>query len=211
MKKSIKILFLGDSITDSNRDKRNYHNLGNGYAYYSAQALKEAYPDIEFEFINMGINGNRSDQIFDRLSRDVIDFKPDIISVLCGINDIWHRYGSERIMTSDEQFELNYRSILKRIRKETDAKLLIMAPYILDCVGKDNMREDLKTLLPIVRRLADEYADAFVPLDEHFNKAMETMPEPRYYSPDGVHPNENGARLIAQHYTEAIKPLVNMF
>ena len=70
------------------------------------------------------------------------------------------------------------------------------------------MKEDLKTVLPIVRKLAEEYADAYIPLDELFDEAMKTQPRPLYYSDDGVHPNENGAKFIGEHYARAINNLI---
>ena len=204
----MRILFQGDSITDAGRDKRNYFNMGNGYPKYASELIKAAHPDMDIEFINLGIGGNRTDQLFDRLYKDAIALEPDIISILIGINDIWHRYGSDRVGTTDAQIELNYRCILERIKNETNAKIMILTPYVLDCDDKDEMREDLKSVLPIIRRLADEYADVFVPLNEYFDEAMKTMPEPMYYSKDGVHPNQNGAAFIGKLYAEAIEAIL---
>ncbi len=204
----MKILFQGDSITDAGRDKRNYHDLGQGYPKYAAEHIMEAFPEVDFEFINFGISGNRTSELFDRLYTDGIAFDPDVISILIGINDIWHRHNANRIATTDAQIELNYRCILERIKSETNAKIVILAPYVLDAVDKDYIREDLKTVLPIVRKLAEEFADVYVPLDEHFEKALKTQPEPLYYSPDGVHPNDNGRMFIGKIYAEALKPLI---
>ena len=78
--KKIKIVFQGDSITDAGRDKRNYHDMGNGYPKYASALIAENYPDIDFEFINFGISGNRTCQLFDRLYTDGLAFEPDIIS-----------------------------------------------------------------------------------------------------------------------------------
>ena len=206
--KKIKIVFQGDSITDAGRDKRNYHDMGNGYPKYAAALLEHACPDLEFEFINMGISGNRTCQLFDRLWHDAIEFHPDVISILIGINDIWHRYGGERIATSDEQIALYYRSILTVLKAKTDAKIVMIAPYVLDAPDKDGMKEDLKTVLPIIRALADEFADVYIPLDELFEEAIEVQPEDRYYSGDGVHPNDNGSAFIGGHYAEAVAPLI---
>ena len=205
----MKILFQGDSITDAGRDKRNYHDLGNGYPKYAAKLLSEACPETEFEFINFGISGNRTCQLFDRLYDDAIAFQPDVISILIGINDIWHRYSASRIATTDLQIETNYRAILERLKKETNAKIVILAPYLLDADMDADLRADLTRLLPIVRKLADEYADVYIPLDALFDEAMKTQPEPCYYSGDGVHPNANGAAFIGGHYAEAVKPLIN--
>ena len=204
----MKILFQGDSITDAGRDRRNYHNLGDGYPKYAAEHIRAAHPECDFEFINFGISGNRTSQLFDRIYTDGIAFQPDVISILIGINDIWHRYGAGKITTTDEQFALNYRCILERLKKETSAKIVILAPFLLDAPGKEHMREDLKTVLLIVRELADEFADVYVPLDEKFAQALETQPEPLYYSADGVHPNDNGRMFIGKIYAEAVEPLL---
>lgn len=204
----MKILFLGDSITDAGRDKRNYHNLGNGYPKYAAEYIKAEHPELDIEFVNLGIGGNRTSQLFDRLYTDGLAFEPDVISFLIGINDIWHRYDAVRIATTDAQIALNYRSILERVRRESNAKIVIIAPFVLDAPDKEHLRQDLKTVAPIVRELAEEFADVFIPLDEHFAKAVQTQPEPLYYSGDGVHPNQNGAQLIGKLYAEAIEPLL---
>ena len=204
----MKILFQGDSITDAGRDHRNYHNMGDGYPKYASEHIREEYPDVDFEFINFGISGNRTIQLFDRLYTDCIAFQPDIVSVLIGINDIWHRYGGNKIAITDAQFALNYRCILERLKKETNAKIVILAPFLLDAPGKEHMREDLKTVLPIVRELADEFADVYIPLDEHFAKALTTQPEPLYYSADGVHPNANGSAFIGKHLADTIAKLI---
>ncbi len=204
----MKILFQGDSITDAGRDRRNYHHMGNGYPKYASALIAEAFPDTDFEFINFGISGNRTCQLFDRLYKDGIEFQPDVISILIGVNDIWHRGGSERIETTDAQIETNYRAILTRIREQTNAKILILTPYLLDCDNKEWIREGLKTVLPIIEKLADEFADAYVPLHELFEEALKTQPQPQYYSGDGVHPNSNGAEFIGKRYFEAIRPLI---
>lgn len=208
--KSIRVLFQGDSITDAGRDRRNFRDMGRGYPKYASEIIARSHPDVNFDFINLGIGGNRTDQLFDRLYKDAIELCPDVISILIGINDVWHRVGAERIMTSDEQLELNYRSILTQLRRHTNAKIMMIAPYLLDFESETRvkMREELKTVLPIIRRLAEEYADVYMPLDELFAEALKTQPSPLYYSGDGVHPNENGARFIAEHYAAYIDPII---
>ena len=206
--KTVKIVFQGDSITDAGRDRDDVHNLGGGYPLYAASAIREQTPEIDFEFINKGISGNRTSQLFDRFYSDALAFEPDIISILIGINDIWHRYGSGKVATTDAQFELNYRSILERIRRESNAKIMILAPFLLDKEPFEGMRADLERMLPVVRQLADEYADVFVPLDKYFEEALKTQPEPLYYSADGVHPNDNGRAFIGKLYAEAIEAIL---
>ena len=206
--KKITLVFQGDSITDAGRDKRNYHDMGRGYPLYASQHLAEANPDVEFEFINFGISGNRTSQLFDRLYDDGIAFEPDIISFLIGVNDVWHRFGGHKIATTDAQLELNYRCILERIRRETNAKIVLLAPFLLDQEPFEGMREDVIRAQAIVRRLAEEFADVYIPLDEHFEEALKTQPEPLYYSGDGVHPNDNGRMFIGKLYADAVDPII---
>ena len=204
----LNLLFQGDSVTDAGRDKRNFHDMGKGYPHFAARLIREALPDAEIEMINLGISGNRTDQLFDRLYPDAIELAPDVISILIGINDVWHRFGASRIETTPEQTEANYRAILERIKTQTNAKIVMLQPFLLDYEKNQHLRPGLDGLLPIIKRLADEYADLYIPLDELFAEAMQTQPEPCYYSADGVHPNENGAAFIGEHYAKAILPLL---
>lgn len=204
----IRLLFQGDSVTDAGRDKRNFHDMGKGYPHFAARGIREALPDAEIEMINLGISGNRTDQLFDRLYPDAIELAPDVISILIGINDVWHRFGASRIETTPEQTEANYRAILERIKTQTNAKIVMLQPFLLDCEKNQHLRPGLDGLLPIIKRLADEYADLYIPLDELFAEAMQTQPEPCYYSADGVHPNENGSAFIGEQYAKAILPLL---
>ena len=209
--KKIRVLFQGDSITDAGRDKRNYRDMGRGYPKYAAELIAQNNPEIEFDFINLGIGGNRTDQLFDRLYKDAIELCPDVVSILIGINDIWHRYGGEKVMTTDAQLELNYRTILTNLRKYTNAKIMIITPYVLDYDNETRqaMRRDLLTVLPIIKGLADEFADVYMPLHEIFAEALPVQPEPLYYSGDGVHPNDNGSRFIGEQYAKYIAPVID--
>ena len=204
----MKILFQGDSITDAGRDKRNYHDLGAGYPKFAAQHIREAFPETDFEFINFGISGNRTSQLFDRLYTDGIAFEPDIISILIGINDVWHRHGSGQIATTDLQVETNYRAILERLKKETNAKIVMLAPFLLDDEAKEDWRGEVDRIIAIVRKLADEFADVYIHLDEHFAEALKTQPEPKFYSGDGVHPNDQGRAFIGKLYADVVRPLI---
>ena len=204
----MKIVFQGDSITDAGRDKRNYHQLGAGYPKFAAEYISESFPDADIEFINLGISGNRTDQLFDRLYPDAIAFDPDIVSILIGINDVWHRHGGTQIATTDAQVATNYRAILERLKNETHAKIVMLAPFLLDDEAKESWRGEVDRIIAIVRELAEEFADVYIPLDELFAEALKTQPEPKFYSADGVHPNDNGRAFIGRHYADAVRPLI---
>ncbi len=204
-------VFAGDSITDAGRDRSDCHLLGGGYPKYAAKNIQAAHPDYTYEFINHGISGSRTGQLFDRLYHDCICHDPDVISIMIGINDAWHRYSAEEVFTKDYQVAANYRAILETLREKTHAKIMMIMPYVLDCTDKEAIRADLEKIKPIIRSLAEEFADAFIPLDELFEEAMKTQPAPLYYSPDGIHPNEAGARFIGKVYAEAAEKLFEKF
>ena len=88
------ILFQGDSITDTGRDKQNPTSLGNGYASMTASKICVDYPG-QYECFNRGISGNRSVDLYARIKAHGTNMKPDIMTILIGINDVWHEFGSQ--------------------------------------------------------------------------------------------------------------------
>ena len=106
------------------------------------------------------------------------------------------------------QIETNYRAILERLKAQTNAKIVMLAPFLLDSEDKEDWRGEVERVVAIVRKLAGEYADVYIPLDELFAEALKTQPEPKYFSADGVHPNQNGRAFIGKHYFDAVKPLL---
>jgi len=204
----MKILFQGDSITDAGRKYGDRSNLGNGYVKFSAELIKKKYYGTDFEFINLGINGHRAENLLARWEKDAIEINPDIISILIGVNDTWHFFGSGKEAMSHQYFEDCYRKILEDLKKRTNAKILILEQFLLPAPDKDFFREDLDTKIDITRKLAREYADAFIPLDGLFAAASLTE-DPKYWAADAVHPTEAGAKFIAKHYLSAVSPLID--
>lgn len=169
--------------------------------------IQDSYPDTAFEFINLGISGNRTENLVARLTSDFTDVQPDIVSVMIGINDVWHHY-THGIETTDEAFETNLRTILEAIRQKTSAKILLIQPFMLPTQEwKPEMVAELIRKQTIFKRLADEYADAYLPMDDIFRQ--EATEEPTFYSTDGVHPTPDGACYIGEAYLGAIAPLID--
>ncbi len=202
----MKVLFQGDSITDAGRSRENLADLGPGYPVHAAALMTEMFPSIPFTFINRGISGNRTEHLVRRLQADFIDLQPDLVILMIGVNDVWHHY-SHNIETTDEAFEANLRHVLSEIKTKTPAKLVMVEPYLLPAADKEHMLPELHAKIRIERALAREFADAYVPLDGIFAAACVDECYTKY-SPDGVHPNTDGARLIAKHVTAAIIPLL---
>ncbi len=205
----MKILFQGDSITDAGRDRANIHDMGDGYPRYASAMLADAFPDVEFEFVNLGISGNRTEHLVERLENDFVAIQPDIVSLLIGINDVWHHY-SDGIETTDEQFEIRLRTVLDAVKNRTEAKILLIQPFLFEKVnpGAPGMREELARKQEIFESLASEYADVYLPMDEVLH--TKTTEPQAYYSADGVHPTPDGACFIGEAYLGAISPLVEL-
>ncbi len=204
--KKIKLLFQGDSITDAHRDRSDIHNLGEGYPKYAAAILKEKYQDIDFEFIDLGIGGNETKDLLARLQNDFIDINPDIVSILIGINDVWH-YSEGRKWLDDEVFEQNYRAVLEAIKTKTNAKIMMLEPFLIPVPDKQFFRENLAVKIEIIRKLSREYADVYLPTDGLLQSAF-IGDIPTSFSADGVHPTTKGAELIGKLYAEYIAKLI---
>ena len=128
------------------------------------------------------------------------------MSLLIGINDTWH-HADARDWMPLPVFEARYREILERIRKETNAKLMVIEQYLFPVPDKTYFAEDLAPKQACVRALAKEYADVFLPAHELAQQAAAAHGSDTFTA-DGVHLNETGARWLAETYAKAIAPLL---
>ncbi len=205
----IRVLFQGDSITDAGRDRNNISNMGSGYPLFASSVFKAENPEVEVEFLNLGISGDRVINLKTRWQEDCLNLKPDVLSILIGINDTWRRYDSN-LITSCEDFENTYADILEQVKKNLpNTKIILMEPFVLPTPqDRTFWREDLDPKIQAVRRLAEKYADAFIPLDGIMAQAaIATYPE--QWAADGVHPTSDGAALIAKHWLTAFKKVIS--
>ena len=202
----MKILFQGDSVTDAGRDRSHSSDMGFGYPKYASAMLEDAFPDIDFAFTNLGISGNRTEDLVARMQSDFIEIQPDIVSIMIGINDVWHHYAFTNIYTSNEAFENNYVTLLEEIKQKTDAKIMIIQPFLISVPDKTELEAELAEKQEIVARLAEKYADVYLPMHDIF--LADDAEDKTVYAADGVHPTEDGACLIAQKYLEAVSPLI---
>lgn len=202
----MKILFQGDSITDAGRNREDSHHLGAGYPKYAAALIAANHPEIEFEFVNLGISGNQTKDLVDRLETDFVDIQPDIVSILIGINDVWHHAG-DKSWIPNEVFEERYRTVLTAIKEKTNAKIMMMEPFLIPIEDKFFFREDLAPKIEIVRKLAREFADVYLPTDGLLASAF-IGDDPLSYAGDGVHPSEKGRIFIGKLYAQYIEKLI---
>ncbi|MBC8558802.1 SGNH/GDSL hydrolase family protein [Fumia xinanensis] len=208
LKRNDVILFQGDSITDWNRcvddPLSDPMHLGKGYVYVAASMLMAQYPELNLKFYNRGISGNRSIDLVNRWDEDTIALKPDVLSLLIGVNDTWRRYDQNNPTTA-EQYEQNCRNILERTKAALpDTKIVMIEPFLLHVSPEiESWREDLNPKILVARKLAREFADVYIPMDGYF-AAASVQQKPSTWSGDGVHPAGPGIALIAQKWVEAV-------
>lgn len=195
------VLFQGDSITDCKRDRDDIHSLGEGYASLVAKLYQTLFPEKQVTFMNKGISGNRVKDLLARYDEDFKELKPDYLSILIGVNDTWRRYDNND-PTSAEEFESTYRILLTKIKKDLPAcKLIMIEPFLLNSLpDRASWREDLDPKIHVVRKLAKEFADYYIPMDGIYAKYEVEQYSCTEITADGVHPSTIGHRIIAEEY-----------
>lgn len=200
----MKILFIGDSITDVGRSREDPASLGAGYPLLVSARLGLRQPG-KFTFRNTGIGGDRSVDIYARIKKDCWNLEPDVISLLMGINDVWHELG-DRNGVGAERFYRIYRMLAADTRERLpEAQLLLMEPFVLPGSGTSGDWEAFTREVPLraqaVRQVAEEFHALYLPLQERFDERCKYAP-PAYWLMDGVHPTPAGHQLIADAWLD---------
>ena len=206
------ILFQGDSITDSAREKEREmpndpNSLGKGYAFLAAAHLLKTLPQHHLNIYNRGISGNKVYQLADRWDKDALDLKPDWISILIGVNDYWHMLDGNYDGTL-EMYENDYRKLLQRTKDTLpNVKIIICEPFIIPgtTAVDESWVEPFEKYQTAAKKLALEFNAFWIPFQEVYDKALIDAPA-SYWIPDGVHPSISGSQLMADAW---IKPIQN--
>lgn len=215
LEKGYTILFQGDSVTDCGRSRDTdadfLAKIGPGYPRFVVTRLLTEYPNYGFKFVNRGISGNKVYQLQERWKEDCIDIKPDVLSILIGVNDYWHTLGAGYTGTP-ETYETSYRELLTDTKsKLPKVKIIICEPFALVGVGAatEQWRTDMPKYQNIARKLAEEFGATFVPMQTVFNEAEREglkygIPS-NFWTNDGVHPSTAGHVLMANAILEVLK------
>ncbi len=200
------VLFQGDSITDCGRDYEDISSLGSGYARKIAEIYGQLYADNRISFINKGVSGNRVPDLIVRYIEDIREIEPDYISILIGVNDVWRRYDSNDPSTV-EAFRDHYEYLLKMIKHQMpEAKIIIMEPFLLHSLSdRATWHEDLDPKIQVVREMARDYADYYIPLDGLFAALTVNKYSPEELATDGVHPSDLGHSIIAEAFLKTLE------
>ena len=211
------ILFQGDSITDAGR-RRDFGNdsipanaveaLGWGYAADVARALLADYPRHALQIHNRGTSGNRVTDMRDRWQEDCLDLKPDILSVLIGVNDTWHgaAKGTPENGVGVDAFDRIFRQLLVDTSAALpDVRLVICEPFTTEAgaVLELNFHPDIEERCACIRSIAQDVGAIFVPFQELFDRLSDTATA-AYWAPDGVHPSPAGHLMMSRFWLETV-------
>ena len=191
-KKNFKIVYFGDSVTfrgDTNKS----------YATYASQSLNNTQL-FNITAVNKGVPGNTVSDLYARLEKDVISENPNVVSILIGVNDT----ATYQKNISDEEFKTVYKNIITTIKaKLPNTKIILMTPFIFKKNGSYSI-DVLQGRINAVKELATQYTLTLVDTNALIVSKQQSG-QIDIYADDGVHPNANGAKLIAEEWIKGTK------
>ncbi len=203
------ILFIGDSISDYERARPVGEGLfnawGRSYVADAGSLLNCMYPELALRIVNMGIGGNQVRDLDARWETDVMERKPDWVSVLIGINDVWRQFDSPYMPETHvlpDVFEQTYEKLIRRTLPHVKG-MILMSPYFMEPNKADPMRARMDEYGAIVKKLAEKYGCVFVDLQAGWDALFQHM-HPCNIAWDRIHPNQVGCMYIAKQFLKAV-------
>ncbi len=205
----MKILFQGDSITDAGRSREDDINVGVGYPLLVKASLGFETPNA-YEFINRGIGGNRVVDLYARIKSDIINLKPDVMSILIGVNDVWHELSTENGVDAEKYYKI-YDMLIEEVKNALpNIKIMILEPFVLKASATeekwDDFYKEVKMRAEMASKIAKKHNLPFIRLQEGFEKLSQNA-ECSYWLGDGVHPTAMGHEFIKNEWLKAFKAL----
>lgn len=213
LKENDVILFQGDSITDGNRGRNQdpNHIHGHGYQYILASEMYADNLDKNITVVNRGVSGNKISDLYGRWKEDCLNIKPDILSILIGVNDICSiiEYGSG---SSPERYEKIYRFLLDEVvEQKPETLIVIMEPFygVSENAERDEfVRKNIALYVAAAKKTAEKYNAVYVPLQDIFDEYAKRGDIFNLLW-DGVHPTTGAHQLIARRWKEYAEPVIN--
>ena len=211
LKKGDAILFQGDSITDAGRDKKsqgkanNQGALGRGYPLFIGSDLLGNHPALDLQIYNRGISGHKVPQLQARWKKDTLDLKPAVLSILIGVNDMWHKMNGKYDGTVDT-YRDGFDKLIKDTRKKLpDTTIVICEPFALRCGAvKDTWFPEFDQRRAAAKEIAQKNKTLWVPFQSMFDNAIAAGTKPQHWARDGVHPTFSGHSLMAQTWRKIV-------
>ncbi len=207
--KNSKLVMIGDSITDAGRaqpiGEGLGETLGRGYVALIDALLGATYPELGIRVVNMGTSGNTVRDLKARWQRDVLDLKPDWLSVMIGINDVWRQFDSPRqpeIAVPLEEYEQTLDELVARALPNVQG-LVLMTPFYIEPSKSDAMRARMDEYGAIVKQLAQKHSAHFVDTQAAFDAVLAHY-YPATLAWDRVHPGQVGHMVLARAFLTAL-------
>ncbi|MDF1840456.1 MAG: SGNH/GDSL hydrolase family protein [Rubripirellula sp.] len=205
------ILFQGDSITDAGRNKKSpvaNEGLGRGYPKHLAESLHADYPKLDLQIHNRGISGNKVPDLDRRWQADCIEIEPKILSILIGVNDIWHRLNGRYDGTA-ETYRDGFAALLERTQKALPKTTIVVCePFVLMSgtvkQNRDKWFPDFSVRRGYAHDVAKSANAVWVPFQGMFDDAVASGTEAKALAGDGVHPTQQGHQLMAKTWREVV-------
>jgi lysophospholipase L1-like esterase len=207
LKQNQTILFIGDSITDCQRLEPPHAPLGYGYVHFAANFLLAACPHLNLAIENRGVSGDTTSELLLRWDQDCLSLKPDIVSIMIGINDMWRKFGETPEIRSlhigPAKYEQNLSALLRCVKDECSSQLILMEPFMF-CDDPDNqMLKDLDAYIEIVYQMTDEFDAVLVPVHANYMELKNKRPADQW-AEDTVHPYTWAHAWIAKQWLDAV-------
>lgn len=205
------ILFQGDSITDAARSREDDRFMGNGYPTLVAGWMGVEHPG-QYRMVNRGISGSRVVDLYARIKADIINLKPDILSILIGVNDVWHEVSYGNGVDAEKFFRV-YSMLVEEVKEALPkAQIMILEPFVLKAQATeahwDFFSTEVEKRAEKARQAAEMHHAVFVPLQERFDEAAgQTFAE--HWLMDGVHPTAAGHEIIKRAWMEGYRSLMD--
>ena len=199
------IVFIGDSITDAERHRQTYKPLGFGYVHFAGNLVWARHPELYLSIVNTGVSGDTIRDMEHRWEEDCIAHRPNVVSILVGINDVWQlamEPALARTAASLNEYEVTFNGLLSRTRQLCSCRFVLMEPFMF-CRDPDNaVLKALRPYIDVVRGLAAKYSAVLVPLQQEIDRQVTEIPQERW-SADMVHPYLWAHAWIALRWLEA--------
>ncbi len=204
-----KLVLIGDSITDCERARPVGEGLfgavGKSYVGLLEGFLGAIHPAYAIRVVNMGTSGHTVLDLKARWQTDVLDLKPDWVSLMIGVNDVWRQFDLPRqteIHVSPEVYEKTLNELARKTRPKVKG-LIMLAPFYIEPNRADAMRARMDQYGAIVRKIAARHGALFIDTQAAFDEVLQHM-HPNAIAWDRVHPNIIGHSIIARAFLKAI-------
>ena len=204
-----KLVMIGDSITDCERARPVgeglFEAIGKGYVSLVDGLLGATYPAHRIRVVNMGTGGNTVRDLKARWQTDVLALKPDWLSVMIGINDVWRQFDSplqveQHVGLAEYESTLNE---LLHVTAPTLKGLVLMTPYVIEPNRADAMRQTMDAYGQVMRQLAERYQAVFVDTQAAFDAVLAHV-HSMALAWDRVHPTRTGHTILERAFLQAV-------